>query len=87
MFLNVQLYGPVRKAPELTGASPSPTHTDHSQQLATSQQLASCLATPFTGKLSEILLLCTIESSEYDLAGWKCTKAESAPWWSVLYLQ
>ncbi len=49
---DVQLYGPVRKAPELTGASPQPDHAASSQQLATSQQLAYCLATPFTGGLT-----------------------------------
>ena len=49
-WVNVQLYGPVRKAPELTGASPQPDHAASSQQLATSQQLAYCLATPFTGE-------------------------------------
>ena len=47
----VQLYGPVRQAPELSGASPRPEHAASSQQLATSQQLAYCLATPFTGEL------------------------------------
>ena len=45
----MQLYGPVKKAPDLAGTSLDPSHAASSQQLATSQQLASCLATPFTG--------------------------------------
>ena len=53
----MQLYGPVRKAPELTGASPNQGHAASSQQLATSQQLASCLATPFTGEHSSLVHL------------------------------
>ena len=47
--MHMQLYGPVKKAPDLAGTSLDPSHAASSQQLATSQQLASCLATPFTG--------------------------------------
>ena len=45
-----QLYGPIRAAPQLTGAAPDDDSTHWSSQAATSQQLADCLATPFTGQ-------------------------------------
>ena len=50
----MQLYGPVRQAPNLAGALPNAEHAASSQQLATSQQFAACLATPFTGELSAL---------------------------------
>ena len=45
-----QLYGPIRAAPQLTGADPGDDNAHWSSQAATSQQLAACLATPFTGQ-------------------------------------
>ena len=46
-----QLYGPIRAAPQLTGGGdPSADAAHWSSQAATSQQLAACLATPFTGQ-------------------------------------
>ena len=47
----MQLYGPIRAAPQLTGGGdPNDDSTHWSAQAASSQQLAACLATPFTGQ-------------------------------------
>ena len=59
----MQLYGPVRKAPPLDGGTASAEEASKEasmQQLppAMAQQMAACLATPFTGtdkNMGEIL--------------------------------
>ena len=60
MLFWVQLYGPVRKAPPLLEAASADASAASLQQLppATAQQMAACLATPFTGtdkNMGEIL--------------------------------
>lgn len=56
----MQLYGPVRKAPPVFEAATADAGNASLQQLppATAQQMAACLATPFTGtdkNMGEIL--------------------------------
>jgi hypothetical protein len=56
MLCNAQLYGPMRAAPALAGGAAAAAgdaaaaDVHWSGQAVTSQQLAACLATPFTGQ-------------------------------------